>query len=136
MMAYDVDERVVGTWDYLIRVRSSELRSLPAEVDRLDDHPRLTQEQRWLIGWWLFRGSTYPRRRMSAWKTRHPNGGKFWCGTVRDRLAKRVNLIRHWRVEQCSYDRVPDHRATWFVEPNDRTRHRTNGEPCPTGLRN
>lgn len=108
---------MIATWRYLIRVRAAELRSLPADVDCVDDHPHLTQEQRWLIGWWLYRGSTYPRRRASSLKARLPSSGPFWCERVRDRLAERVESIRHWTAEVRSYDHIPDEPATWFVDP-------------------
>ncbi len=118
MRLYDVNEKVIGTWEYLIRVRGSELRSLPADVDDVGDHPHLTQEQRWLIGWWLSRSSSYPCRRASSWKTRDPSAQYFWCQKVRDRLAQQVESIRHWKAEVTQLR--PDTwttRRPWFVDP-------------------
>lgn len=114
---YDLDETVIGTWRYLIRVRASELRSLPTDVDHLDDHPHLTQEQRWLIGWWLHKGTTAPRRKPSAWMVAGKSEGSYWGRAVRDRLAEQVESIRHWKAEVRSYDQIPDGPATWFIDP-------------------
>lgn len=114
---YDENPRVIGTWDYLIRAKGSEIKALPAAVEHLDDHPHLPQEAQWLIGWWLNRGTTHPRRRKAAWMSLHGPDGCYWSERVRDRLAVQVELIRHWRAEVRSYDTIPDTRATWFVDP-------------------
>jgi hypothetical protein len=119
---YDVNPVVIGVWNYLIRVRGAELRSLPAEVEHLDDHPGLIPEARWLIGFWLNKGCTTPRKRRSAWMPLHPSDGCYWGERVRDRLAEQVESIRHWTAEVRSYDRVPDGPATWFVDPPYRGR--------------
>lgn len=114
---YDVNPKVVGTWDFLIRAKSSEIRALPADVEHLDDHPGLVQEARWLIGFWLNKGCTTPRKRRSGWMPGHDSPGCYWGERVRDRLAEQVESIRHWRVAQKSYHEIPDERATWFVDP-------------------
>lgn len=113
----DVNPKVIGTWNYLIRVKASEIRTLSAVVEHLDDHPHLSQEAQWLIGWWLNRGTTSPRRRRAAWMSLHGSDGCYWSERVRDRLAVQVERIRHWRAELRSYDTIPDTRATWFVDP-------------------
>jgi hypothetical protein len=111
----DTDPVVVATWDYLIRAKSSELRRLPAAVYHIDDFPKLVQEAKWLIGWWLFRASARPRRRLSSWYSTRPLA--FWGAGVRDRLSEQVEQIRHWRVSLHSYDRCPPYIGCWFVDP-------------------
>jgi hypothetical protein len=53
---YDLNEKVCGVWDYIIRATPQEIIALPllgAEdtVDALPAH--LPQEARWMIGWWI-----------------------------------------------------------------------------------
>lgn len=123
----DTNPVVVATWDYLIHARSSEIRRLPAAIQDLDDYPKLIPEQRYLIGWWLFRGCVHPRRRLSSWQPlRSP--GSYWCATVRDRLAVQVNEIRHWKVSCHGYDRCPPWIGTWYVDPpyTEMGKHYTN----------
>lgn len=114
---YDVYERVVGTWAYLIRATASEIKALPADVEHLGYHPGLVQEAQWLIGFWLNKGCTTPRKRKSGWMPGHDSPGCYWGERVRDRLAVQVESIRHWRVYQQSHHEIPDERATWFVDP-------------------
>lgn len=114
---YDVNPKVVGTWEYLIRSKASQMRVLPTEVEHLDDHPGLIQEAQWLIGWWLNKGCATPRKRWSAWMPQHRSDGCYWSERVRDRLAVQVESVRHWRVYQKSYHEIPDELATWFVDP-------------------
>lgn len=64
---YDKDPIIVGVWDYLIRVSSAEVLSLP-DLDvgqSVDDFP-LPQEAKWLIGFWLNRGSAQPKKTRTA----------------------------------------------------------------------
>ena len=113
----DLDEKIVSTWQYLIAVSETEIRSLPANVEHLDDHPDLTQEQQWLIGWWLNKGSSSPCRSMSAWGNSGVRPNCVWGAAVRDRIASQVCHIRHWKAIRCSYADIPDQDATWFVDP-------------------
>lgn len=116
----DADPVVAGLWAYLINVRADEIRALPALVEHVDDM-QACAEARHLVGFWLARGTEYPRLKPSAWmregRDRGMWLGSFWCADVRDRIAAQVEHIRHWRVLHASYDRAPDLRATWFVDP-------------------
>ncbi len=113
----DVDEVIVGLWDYLIHAKGSEIKSLPAVVRHIDDHPKLTQEQKWLIGFWLHKGVTYPRTKPSAWAIINKSKGSYWGETVRDRLSTQVEEIRHWRVSHHGYEETPPYIGTYFVDP-------------------
>lgn len=117
VLLFDVDPRVVGVWRYLIRATESEIRGLPTRVEHLDDHPHLPQEARWLIGFWLAKANATPRKRPSGWMISGKSPGSYWGPEVRERLARQVADIRHWRVEQKSCLDAPDIAATWFVDP-------------------
>lgn len=117
---YDLDEKVIATWQYLIRATEREIRALPlmGPRDNVNDL-RVTQEARWLIGWWLNKGTTAPCNVPSRWM-REPMPGRletYWGAAIRERLARQVSAIRHWRSEVRSWDSVPDVGASWFVDP-------------------
>jgi site-specific DNA-adenine methylase len=117
VILYDLDEKVIGTWQYLIRVTPEEILSLPEHVEHVDNHPSLTQEQQWLIGWWLGRGGAQPKQKKSPWGVNHDREACFWGPMVTQRLASQVEEIRHWKAIQGSYADIPNTPATWFVDP-------------------
>lgn len=115
---YDLDEKVIGAWQYLLKVSSAEIYALPLI------HPGQTvadlnvcQEAGWLIGLWLNKATNRPRNSLSAWARDPRYARQFWGPEIRDRLAAQVDSIRHWTAEQSPYEAIPDCRATWFVDP-------------------
>lgn len=118
---FDLDEKIVATWQFLIGASEREIRALPLLGPHDDVRDlRVPQEARWVIGWWLNKGMTAPCNIPSAWM-RTPSSGRaqnFWSDGVRERLARQVCQIRHWRIWQMSYADIPtDVEATWFVDP-------------------
>lgn len=131
----DLDEHIAATWRYLLRVLPAEILALPdiedgQSVDDLDVPP----EARVLIGWWL-NCSSAPRKTpsawMMAWRDRKP--GSVWSARTRERIARQVEQIRHWRFVQADYREI-DHvgRATWFVDPpyQGMGKHYRHGPQC------
>ena len=114
----DADEIVCGVWDYLIHVSAEEVRSLPiiGPGESVAD-VRAPQEARWLMGFWLNAGTTHPRLTPSAWTRNDESGRAGWSPATRERIARQVDGIRHWRVIHGSYESAPDVDATWFVDP-------------------
>lgn len=76
---------------------------------------KVCEEARYLIGFWLGRASTSPRKRPSAWLRKDPD--TTWGPRSRNRIASQVTKIRHWKLFEGSYDSVPDVEATWFIDP-------------------
>jgi hypothetical protein len=115
----DVTPWVAGTWEYLIGADPDEIVSLPdlGAGESVDDHPELPQGARWLIGWWLNKGSIRPKKTPSSFMLNHPEGGPYWGPSIRDRIASQLEHIRHWEVACADYRTVPDVEATWFVDP-------------------
>lgn len=116
---YDVDPIIVGVWSYLIRATSEEIMHLPdLEVGQsVDDFPALPQEARWLIGFWLNRGSAQPKKTKTAFSARTERAQLVWSQRARERIAGQLHGIRDWTIEQRGYHDVQDERATWFVDP-------------------
>jgi len=115
---YDIDPVICGVWDYLIRVSPEEVMSLPLLFDCVDeiDAP---QEAKWLIGFWLNKGTVHPSKTPSKWmrdyQSRQP--GTYWGERIRERIASQVSGIRHWTISQSSYADISDQYAVWFVDP-------------------
>lgn len=117
---YDLDQKVIATWQYLIGASEREIRALPlmGPHDHVHDLS-VPQEARWLIGWWLNKGMTAPCNIPSRWM-REPLPGRvetYWGEGIRERLARQVSSIRHWRAEVAPFESVPDVTATWFIDP-------------------
>jgi hypothetical protein len=112
------DPIVAGLWQYLTRVTPAEILSIP-DVPEGDTVENLatTEEARWLVGFWLNKGVSAPRKTPSAWMRQGIRPRSFWGPEIRRRLASQVEKIRHWRIVEGSYERAPDLRATWFVDP-------------------
>lgn len=115
---WDVDPRLVGVWQYLIKATEAEVKAIPI-VKCVDDLGSAPQEVKWLVGWWL--GAACgggPQARVPNNPTYRDGGKYFWRETIRDRIANDLQYIRHWKANQGSYREIPMSReATWFVDP-------------------
>jgi hypothetical protein len=96
---FDADPIICATWDFLIRVSATEIRSLPLEFDHVDDLD-LCQEAKWLIGFWLNKGSVQPAKSPSKWmrdyQTRQP-GCTYWSAAVVERIAPKSHSSANGR---------------------------------------
>lgn len=112
------DPQVAVTWRYLLAVKPTEILSLP-DVNpgqSVDDLP-VTQEAKWLIGWWLNKGTAAPSKSPSAWMRQGTHNSSFWGEAIRHRIASQADRIRHWRVIEGDYTTAPDIEATWHIDP-------------------
>jgi site-specific DNA-adenine methylase len=112
---YEVYDPIVELWDYLIRVSEAEILSLPlGPFDK--DHPVEAEVDcipaRTLLGFWLTESQTSASRYPFS-KSRGGN----WTERKRQMIARQLIFIRHWKIEKCSFDQIPNRRATWFVDP-------------------
>lgn len=103
---FDLDPVIVGLWRYLIKAKSSEIRSIP--ITNCADDVK-TEEARWLVGFWLNGGSAAPKRNAS--------GRNSWTTATRDRIAAQVDCIRHWQAALANYESIRNVGATWFIDP-------------------
>lgn len=115
----DVDPIVVGVWDYLIHVSRQEVLALPdlEPGQSVDEFPELPQEARWLIGFWLNRGSAQPKKTKTAFSARTERQQLVWGPRARARIAHEIGGIRHWVVRQGDYRDCERQDATYFVDP-------------------
>lgn len=119
VLLFDTDERVCIVWDYLIHASSADIMRLPVDhflaggdIRDLD----LSPAERFLIKRWMTvsggRCHKLPPSMFDAALT-----GGAWGPIVRERIARQVDQIRHWKISQSSYDSAPDIEAHWHVDP-------------------
>jgi len=115
----EIDPVLCGVWRYLIRVKPQEILSIPdLESDGSVDDLKICEEAKWLVGFWLNRGVSMPRKRPSRWMRDRIRPGSFWGDRVRQTIASQLGEIRHWKVHECSYQDCPSNAAaTWFIDP-------------------
>ncbi len=112
----DLNPRIVGTWDYLIKVTPAEVMRLPVNVLDVRELPdSVCQEARWLIGWNMNHVRTEPGGKRDHWCVIHADS--HWGSVVRSRIAWQVRYIKHWKIRLASYESVGNQEATWFVDP-------------------
>ena len=113
---YEIDPIIFGVWDYLIHVKASEVLALPTVITHVDDL-KVSAEAKSLIGFWLNKAVATPRKQPSAWMRSGYQAYQYWGEEIKERIARQVDHIRHWRVFNKSYDEAPDDKATWFIDP-------------------
>lgn len=112
---YETYEPIVDVWNYLINVKESEILSLPLgpfNKENPIDQENISSSAKILIGFWLTESQTHSSR----YPLSKSRGGN-WTERKRSLLAKQVQHIRHWKVENKSYNEVDNKKATWFIDP-------------------
>jgi site-specific DNA-adenine methylase len=117
---YDLNPKVVGVWDYVIKADPDEIRALPLlEPEQRVSDLQVHQEAKWLIRWWIQYASADAYHTVTA-KIREKilnNSSSAWTHRRREYIAQTSALIKHWRVTCASYQDIPNTRATWFIDP-------------------
>jgi hypothetical protein len=109
---------VFGVWKYLQRVSRTEVMRLPSNISHVDElSPRVCQEAKWLIGFWFNNGLTKPATQRSNWARKPIRAGSFWSESIKQRIARQVDRIRHWDIVEGSWEDAPDIKAHWHVDP-------------------
>lgn len=116
---YDSNPVIAGLWDYLIHVKESEIRALPlvGNEDDVRDFTTISQEARWLIGFWIQHGNAYPCNRPSTWFKAGERANSYWGEVVRERLALQLRYTRHWKIHHDYCAAAKNEEATWFIDP-------------------
>ena len=119
VVLYEKDADLVAMWQWLIQASPQDVLDLPVigEFDHLDevDAPHGAKV---MIGFCLNAGAATMCKRPSKWVESGISPGTFWHAPRRKRTAEQVNAIKHWRCEQVEdYSGIPNHEATWFVDP-------------------
>lgn len=113
---YDIDPKIFGIWDYLIKVKEKEILALPTELISTD-LLQIPQEAKWLIGFWLNKGTTSPSKSASRWMRDGLRPNSFWGECIKERIGNQLKYIRHWKVFNIPYVDIGNKQATWFIDP-------------------
>lgn len=116
---YDADPIVAGVWSYLVNVSAAEIAALPEmpEVGDTIDNYALPQEAKWLIGFWLNRGSAQPKKSRTAYSARTDRAQLNWGARAKERIITQLPGLAGWHVRNAPYSEAYDIEATWFVDP-------------------
>ncbi len=114
----DADPVICGIWDWLIHASTEDIERLPMKVEHVNElGSSVPQGARDLIGFWLNRGAAAPAKQASAWMKNGTWPKQFWGKHVKQRLVAQVPLIRDWKIENTTYEQIPNVKATWFIDP-------------------
>lgn len=115
----DVDPIIAGVWSYLIGATADEIAALPEMPEAGDsvDNYTLPQEAKWLIGFWLNRGSAQPKKTRTAYSTRTDRAQLNWGSRAKERICAQLPGIAEWTVREASYSEARADDATWFIDP-------------------
>lgn len=105
---------IAALWDYLIKVDPQEIARLPVKLDIGLDIRTLpiSNGGKLLIRQWQRVGMS------NCWTVSKWNGlPGLWGAPTRDSVAENVSKIRHWRIIAADYTKLPNPKATWFIDP-------------------
>lgn len=119
VLLIDKDPIIAGLWKYLTKVSAAEILALPEmpEVGDNVDNYDLPQEAKWLIGFWLNRGSATPKKSRTAYSARTDRAQLNWGAKAKERVASQLEQISGWQIHEGTFEDAPDVEATWFVDP-------------------
>tara|TARA_R110000868_G_scaffold43972_7_gene147499 strand:- start:1917 stop:2618 length:702 start_codon:yes stop_codon:yes gene_type:complete len=116
ILLFDLDPKICAVWDYLIRVSEKEILTLPEIFDDVCDLS-ISQESKWLIGFWLNKGTTQPCNIPSKWMRNKLRPNSYWGAAIKKRISTQLKFIRHWKIENKSYTEIDNQNAYWFIDP-------------------
>lgn len=117
VILYDVNPKIVSTWDYVINCSERDIKKLPDKIAGDIRELKLSDNAKNIIGFWLNKGSTAPRNMPSRWMRDGTRPNSFWGPAIKKRIITQKPFIKHWKVFQESYKNIPYEIATWFIDP-------------------
>lgn len=79
VILYEIDPVIIAVWRFLIAAKVSEILAIPdMPLDGTCDDLKVCQEAKWLVGFWLNRGTSSPRKSPSKWMRDRIRPGSFW----------------------------------------------------------
>lgn len=108
---YDIDERIVTVWNYLISASYQDIISLPmfGAGTNIDSFQSLSQPEKWFLGYMISAATRNPKKTATV-KTN-------WNDRSRQRIAESIYKVKHWKAERLDFRKIPNKQGTWFVDP-------------------
>ena len=131
---YDLNEDVCLVWDYLINCSDEDIKRLPDWVRDNADIYTYDRPETYLMGRWLKYSNdqnlpkkselsdyqdfvSYHRDGKISKSPRNLSRGKYWSPYIKKRIIDQKPLIKNWSIDHCSYEKIPDYHAHWFIDP-------------------
>jgi site-specific DNA-adenine methylase len=111
VLLVDKFDKIVKIWQYLINATREDILSLPNIDNGLKDsvdNYNIIDEEKWLIGFNICRGSASPRKSCGSFNN--------WKND-KIKIANNIYKIKHWKIQEGSYDDIENHQAAWYVDP-------------------
>jgi hypothetical protein len=117
VLLVDKYEVIVKIWKWLQQCSPKDILSLPRQLkpgQTLNDFSFDCEEAKLLMGFLIKKAVERPCIKPTEWVTvQRPNFTNFSL----QRIAKNLFKIKHWTIEQGSYESIENHKATWFIDP-------------------
>lgn len=110
VLLFDKYKVIVDIWHWLIHdANSKDILKLPdmKEGDHVDNFD-LEPVEKMLIGFCINSGSSQPKKTVKKYNS--------WNRTKKD-IAENLYKIKHWKIENKSFEDIPNEIATWFIDP-------------------
>ncbi len=119
VILYDKDPVICELWRYLIHCSVDDINNIPDYFADNDAFEKLTGGARILVGMWMGWSMKRPALKIGATYNRYKDikNTKVWSALTKDRIIRQKPLIANWRVENLSYEDIPNQRAHWFIDP-------------------
>lgn len=118
---YDVNPVVAGVWDFITSGDSRTIDILPDVIFHVDEISQFPQEVKWLVGFWMNAATVSPCKTLSSSAAKRIRSGVTtgfcWRKSIKERIVRQMPLVRHWRVQNKSWEHADHGAATYFVDP-------------------
>lgn len=110
----DIDDKIFKLWNFLIKdANENNILKLPIldKGESLNDnkYQYLTNEEKYLIGFYLNPGSSMPKK--------SPGHYCAWNNKNKSKIIEDLSKIKHWNIYNKSYKDIDNIKATWFIDP-------------------
>jgi hypothetical protein len=87
----ELDPVIISVWEYLQGASAHDIERLPSRVIHVDDLPSwVSQQERWLIGFWLNHGLSRPGRSLCNWGRNSAKWRNFWSEDIQRRIINQL----------------------------------------------
>ena len=113
VLLVDKYEKICKIWWYLQQAKPDDILKLP-DVENAefigDKYMWMCDEEKWLMGFCINNASPMPKHTAGRMNFNSWNRDKI-------RIAKELYKIKHWKIELCSFDKIQNQEAVWFIDP-------------------
>lgn len=113
VLLVDKYEVIVKVWKWLQQCSKADILGLPKlKKGMLLNALNISEEEKMFLGLLAGIASTSPRNKVSMFAA-EKNGLKNQMKIIADSLFK----IKHWVIQQGTYEDITNQEATWFIDP-------------------